>query len=68
MEYSIQYFLCYSGKFHYLRESLKLVEIFDAAEELQTDTWRNDEQTHGEQDQTAQLLAGTKDLKRDYIR
>ena len=46
----------------YLWEGLELVEVFDGAEQLQTDRGRDDEQTHREQNQTAQLLAWSKDL------
>lgn len=47
----------------HLWKCFKLVEIFDTAEELQTDTGGDDEQAHGEQYQAAEFFPRTKDLQ-----
>ena len=52
-----------SQRIAHLRERLKLVEVFDRAEELETDAGRDDEEAHREEDETAKLLARTKDLR-----
>ena len=48
----------------HLWECLKLVEAFDGAEKLQTDAGGDDEQTHSEQDEAAQLTTWTKNLQK----
>ena len=50
-----------------LGECLKLVEVFDGAEQLETDTGGDDEETSGEENKTAQLLAWTKYLQRTSL-
>ena len=43
-------------------ERLELVELLEEAEQLHRDRRRDDEQTHGEDDQGAQLAARAEDL------
>ena len=52
----------------HLGERLKLVEVLDGTEELEADAGRDDEEAHGEEDETAQLLARTKDLTQTVTR
>ena len=44
------------------------MEVLDGAEELEADTGGDDEEAHGEEDETAQLLARPKDLTQTVTR
>ena len=46
----------------HLVEPGKLVKVADVTEELEADAGGNDQETHGKQDQVAQLLPRPEDL------
>ena len=51
----------------YSRKRLELLQVLDEAEQLHADRRGDQQQAHGEENQTAELLAGTEDLVRARI-
>ena len=51
----------------YPRERLELLQVLDEAEQLHADRRGDEQQAHGEENQTAEFLARTEDLAREEI-